>query len=376
MDEKSLKNRIKAVRKNLRANKLDSLIVINPGNVTYLTGFAGDDSWALITTRSTYLITDSRYTEQARKECINCRIVERKKTIVEATAKIIGTVKSIKAVGIEDGCTVSIFEQFRKKFKLKLRPVAGLIDPVRCIKDTNEAKAISTAAKIAWQALDETLAETKSGMSENAMAGLLEFNIRKLNSQVSFPTIIAFGPNGSRPHHQPGKRILKQNDIILIDFGAKYKGYCCDITRCFVMGDVKKVVKGYEKAYYAVLDAQQAAIKKVRPGIKLAEVDAAAKEVLAPYGQGVYKHGIGHSLGLNVHDPAATADKERFILKVGQILTVEPGLYIPGKLGIRIEDDILVTETGPKILTAGKKFAIDPSKLPIITNIPFRVEKC
>ena len=177
---------------------------------------------------------------------------------------------------------------------------------------------------------------------------MLDLQIRKLGARNGFETIVAFGPNASRPHHQPSKRRLRKRDAVLIDFGAKYKGYCSDITRCFVVG---KPTALYAKVYDVVEQAQAAAIQTIKAGAKLTQVDAAAREVIAKNDLPVYGHGSGHGFGLEIHeDPFLKADAKGK-LEAGQVLTIEPGIYMPGKLGVRIEDDILVTGTGYRILT-------------------------
>jgi Xaa-Pro aminopeptidase len=180
------------------------------------------------------------------------------------------------------------------------------------------------------------------------LAGRLDFQIRKLGAVNSFETIVAFGPNASRPHHRPGNRKLKKNDCVLIDFGVRYKGYCCDLTRCFAVG---KPSAFYKKVYDVVQEAQTAAIKMVKAGVEIRRVDAAAREVIAKQDLPVYGHGTGHGLGLEVHEEPVISADAKGKLQAGMIFTIEPGVYIPGKLGVRIEDDILVTESGSRILT-------------------------
>ncbi|TFG48165.1 MAG: M24 family metallopeptidase [Candidatus Brocadiia bacterium] len=176
----------------------------------------------------------------------------------------------------------------------------------------------------------------------------MEFNIRKAGAAISFDTIVAFGPNASRPHHQPGSRKLSKTDTVLIDFGVKYKNYCCDITRCFTLGRPDTL---YLKAYEAVKLAHDTAIKMLKANVDINKVDAVARKIIADAGLPVYGHGTGHGLGLEVHEAPAVSAQAHGKLKAGQIITIEPGVYIPGKLGIRIEDDVLITKTGSQILT-------------------------
>lgn len=347
----------------MRAKKLDCLILSSPENVSYVTGFTGDDSWAIIIGQKVKLITDSRYTEQAGRECLGCDIVERKESMAKALARVIGRSKSIRTAAIESRCSVAAFKELKKQLKPRLKAVTDIVESVRRTKDANEVKAILSAIKFAWQGLDKTLPKVKPGMTENELAGLLDFNIRKAGSVNCFDTIVAFGAAASNPHYQPGPRKLRTNDTILIDFGAKHKGYCCDMTRCFVIG---KPNRFYQKVYNAVLESQRAAIKLVRPGAKVADIDAAARMVLADYDLPQFGHGTGHGLGLEIHEAPTIAKNVKDKLNPGDVITIEPGVYIPGKLGIRIEDDVLVTDSGCKVLSDMDSYKFSRKNLPVL----------
>ena len=340
--------RIKGIRRELNKKKIDCLIVTKPANVTYTTGFMGDDSWAVITKRAVYLLTDSRYTEQAQKECIGCGIIQRKDSMAEAAAKLFKKLKSVRTVAVEKSTSVAAFEALKKHVKFRMKTAANIVESIRRIKDGSELNTIKAAASITTRALRQIRRYVKPGVTESELAGRLDFEIRKLGATNSFETIVAFGPNASRPHHQPSERRLRKRDTVLIDFGAKYKGYCSDITRSFAVG---KPTRLFERAYDAVEQAQAAAIKMIKAGAKIQQVDAAARDVISEYDLPVYGHGTGHGFGLEIHEmPFLKADgKGR--LKAGEVITIEPGVYLPGKLGVRIEDDILVTDTGHKILT-------------------------
>ena len=348
MSKEAMKKRIKAVRRQLIGKKIDCLIVTKPANVTYTTGFMGDDSWAVISNRAVYLLTDSRYTEQAQKECVGCRIIRRTNSLAEAVAKLLKQLKSVRTVCVEKSTSVAAFEALKKHIKLRLKTTAGIIESVRRTKDSSEVAVIKAAASISARALRQTLRYIKPGVTENELAGMLDFQIRKLGATNSFDTIVAFGPNASRPHHQPSKRRLKKRDTVLIDFGARYKGYCSDITRSFAVGRPTRFV---EWVYDSVQQAQAAAIKMIKAGAEIQQVDAAAREVISKSDLPVYGHGTGHGFGLEIHElPFLKADGKGK-LRAGEVLTIEPGVYIPGKLGVRIEDDFLVTDTGCRILT-------------------------
>ncbi len=363
MDEQTAQKRLRAVRQQIRSMNLDAMILTSPENVSYLTGFMGHDSWVILIGRRTLLVTDSRYTEQARSECIDCKIVERKGPITQAVADILGRAKSIRIVGVEKTCSLQVFGELKKHLKVRFKPTGQLVESVRRTKDTGEIRAISAAAAKAWQALDRMLPRLRAGITEREAAGLLDFEMRKLGVVPGFETIMAFGANCSRNHHQPGARKLRSNDTILIDFGAKVGGYCSDTTRCFVFG---RPTRFYEKVYYGVQAAQQAAISRIRPGARLKQIDSAARNALAERDLPVYGHGTGHGIGLQVHENPFLSKIAKGTLQAGDVITVEPGVYIPGKLGIRIEDDILVTKTGHKILSKDRRFNFSKNKMPIL----------
>ncbi len=348
MNREIIKKRINAVRRQLNKKKMDCLIVTKPANVTYTTGFSGDDSWAVITHRAVYLLTDSRYVEQAANLRRHCKIVERPGPMVGTVAKLLTKLKSVQTIGVEKSTPLADFEMLRKNIKTRLKTVANVVEQLRDIKDAGEITAVKKATQIAAEAIERTLRHIRPAITENELAGMLDFQIRKLAARNSFETIVAFGHNGSLPHHQPGARRLKNNDTVLIDFGVRYKGYCCDLTRCFVVGGASAL---YKKVYETVQAAQTAAIKLIKPGVEIRKVDTAAREVIAEAGLPVYGHGTGHGLGLEVHEGPVISKESKGRLQPAMVFTIEPGVYIPGKLGVRIEDDVSVTEKGCKVLS-------------------------
>jgi len=348
MDNRIMKKRIRTVYQELSKKGINCLVITKPANVTYTTGFMGDDSWVVIAGCRIYLLTDSRYTEQARKECVGCKIIEHDVSLPKAAAKLVEKLKSVRVVAIEKSASIADFELLKKNIKVRLKTVADIIDTTRSIKDSSEIAALKTATKMALKALKETLPNIKPGMTENELAGLLNLQIRRHGATDSFDTIAAFGPNASYPHHRSSERKLKSRDNVLIDFGVKYKGYCCDVTRCFYVGKPTVIFK---KIFDTVKKAQAAAIKMIKPGVEMGKVDAAAREVIRKSGLPVYGHSTGHGLGLEVHELPVIKPKNKARLEPGHVITIEPGVYMPGKVGVRMEDDILVTKTGCEILT-------------------------
>lgn len=346
--EVGMKTRIRSIRRSLSKKKLNCLIITKPANVTYTTGFSGEDSWAAIAPRSVYLVTDSRYTEQAQSECQFCRIIERKGPLAAAVAKVVDRLSIVERVGVEKSTSVAGFSELKKHVKAGVRTAEDIVEQVRISKDVEEVCAMRAAAGIAVRALRQTRRYIRPGRSENELAGRLDFEIRRLGARNCFETIVAFGPNASRAHHQPTGRKLRKNDTVLIDFGARYRNYCCDLTRCFAVGKTSVL---YKKVYKAVQEAQEAAIRMVKAGVDIKRMDTAARQVIRRHALPVYGHGTGHGLGLEVHELPVVSRQGKGKLEAGMVFTVEPGVYMPGKLGVRIEDDVLVTETGCEILS-------------------------
>jgi Xaa-Pro aminopeptidase len=364
MEIAEIRRRVKAVRGQFDSAGIDGLIVTGVENVRYLTGFRGHDSWVLVLPRAVVLVTDSRYTEQARGECLGCRIVQRKGQLIKEVAELLKKYSDVKTLGIEDHCSVALLKSVRKMLPVKVRPVHHFVEQVRIIKSEAEIKLISKSSKIAFDAMQWALSQLKPGMTELELAALYEYRLRAYAAKPGFETIVCFGPNGSRNHHQPGNRKLRKNDTVLVDFGAEYEGYISDMTRCFAVG---KVTAYFQAVYAAVAAAQRAAIEAVADGVRMCEVDAAAREVIRKAGFPVYGHGTGHGLGLLVHElPFVAGVDKKSTLRAGQVITIEPGIYLPGQLGVRLEDDVLVTESGGRILSGDKRFKIKADEVPLL----------
>lgn len=342
------RQRVKDIRRRLREEGIDCLILTKAVDVTYVTAFGGEDSWAAITSNALYLVTDSRYIEQAAKECVRTTLVQRKGPITEAAAQLIAKLKGVRTVAIDTSVSVAAFEALKKGLTARLKSVSGITEGLRCVKDATELARIKKAAALSAKALAKATPFFRPGICESELAGIVDLEIRRLGCKPGFETIVAFGPNASRPHHQPGARKLRKMDTILIDFGARFDGYTADITRCFVVG---RPSAAYRRAYEVTARSQAAAIAVARAGARLRDVDEAARKVIRDSGLPVYGYGTGHGIGLEIHEDPFLRPESEGTLQAGQILTIEPGVYIPGKLGVRIEDDILITENGCKVLT-------------------------
>ncbi len=344
----AVKGRIARMRKKLREADFDAALLTSNESVRYLTGFTGEDSWMLLSKNTSVLITDGRYSEQAARQCSRCRIISRKSSIIKAFGEQIARCRSIKRIAVEASTPVGVFNRLQETVSCRLEPLEQITSDLRQYKTEYEIERVKKAASIAKSVLKDALTQITPDISESRLAGLIEFEMRKRAVVPAFETIAAFGANASRPHHSPGKRRLRRIDTILIDYGVKYDGYCCDITRCFTVGRQSRC---YRFVYDTVLKAQKAAIAAAQNGKKISDADKAAREVIKNAQLPIFPHSTGHGVGLNVHESPAVYGKNDERFEKGQIVTIEPGVYIPGKLGIRIEDDILITENKPKILT-------------------------
>ncbi|MEN6386064.1 MAG: Xaa-Pro peptidase family protein [Phycisphaerales bacterium] len=348
MDTSNLKHRLKKVRQKLKAEKIDAFLVTNPVNITYLTGFKGDDSWLLITANSNILITDSRYTLQAKKECALTKIYERKGKMIDAVCEILKKNPNIDAAAVEDTIPLATFKALKKQLPIRVKEAKNFIESIRLIKDASEIEKIKQSAAIAENALNKVLPKIRIGMTEIEVAAIIDSEIKKHGAIPSFDTNVSFGPNSAMPHHRPDMTKLKKIDTILIDYGAKMDCYCSDITRCFAVG---KVDDFYAKVYKTVLEAQTSAINILKAGLEAFDADEAAKEIIKKENLTPYGHGLGHGMGLEIHEAPAVSFMSRAKLQTGNVISVEPGVYLDNKFGIRIEDDVLITNTGCEILT-------------------------
>jgi Xaa-Pro aminopeptidase len=269
--------------------------------------------------------------------------------MIDAVADIFKKLPKVKTAAVEDKIELAVFKILRKKLPVRIKPVKKLVESVRIIKDDSEIFAIRKAIEISQIALAKVLPKIRVGVSETSLAAMLDFQMKKAGAAPAFETIVAFGSNSAMAHHRPSARKLKKVDTILFDFGAKVNGYCADMTRCFATG---RVTPFYAKVYKTVLDAQTAAINILKSGIKAKVADAAAKEIIKASKLPPYGHGLGHGIGLDVHEQPVVSVISKASLPRGSVITVEPAVYLPGKFGIRIEDDVLITENGCEILTS------------------------
>lgn len=351
------KSRLSKLRRQIKQEGFDSLLVTNFKNVTYLTGFTGDDSYLLVTPKTEILLSDPRYTTQLEEECpgLTLEIREPGTSILESVAKTAKKAK-VKALGFEaSSMTVGTHHTLAEKLgSIEFISASGLVENLREIKDKDEIGLIREAVSMAEKAFSVLKASLLPQQTEREIAANLEHEIRKYGGRgCSFPPIIAVGPRAALPHATPSEGRIEEAPFVLVDWGADYQGYKSDITRVLFTGKAPAKMK---KIYQVVLKAQLAAIEKIKPGAKMSDVDRAARSVIAKAGFDKYfGHGLGHGVGLDIHEsPRLNALSDR-PLEAGMVITIEPGIYLPGFGGVRIEDDVLVTRDGHEVLTGVPK---------------------
>jgi len=354
-----LKARQKNVRDALKELKLDGILLTHPPDLAYLTNFTGDDSVGLITEKDFILVTDFRYREQAEQEAGWLKQVLREGKMSDAVSQTLVNAK-VKRIGFEANFTT--FGQVHAIDKavqaidgakpVELVPLEDVMTTIRKVKDDNEVDLIRKSVGVAEEAFDAIRSEIKEGLTENYLAGLLVFELRSRGAtNSSFPVIVAAGANSSLPHYRPGESLIQRDQPLLIDWGALYKGYCSDLTRTLMVGRVNSKIK---QIYKVVYEAQQAAIAFLRPGVTTRQADQVARDVIDRAGFGKeFGHGLGHGIGREIHElPSMRKIGGEEELRPGMVVTVEPGIYLPGEGGVRIEDDVLITHSGCEVLSS------------------------
>jgi Xaa-Pro aminopeptidase len=330
---------------------VEAFLVTSLHNVRYLTGFTGSNAMLLVQAHAeAILYTDPRYTVQSKQQ-VTCEIRIAKGPLTKAVVRDVGRSR-VRKVGFEqDHLSVAQFESLRRQFpeRSELLPLSGVVEKLRMVKDASEIALIRASVEVNSGALEAALKRLKAGMTEAEFAAEIDYQSRKLGAEgPAFDTIVAAGERAALPHAHPGAAKIGPG-MLLIDMGAFREGYASDMTRMVHLGLAKPK---YKKAYKAVLEAQLAAIAVVKPGARSSAVDAAARRVLKRHGlDREFIHSTGHGLGLEIHEPPRLGRKDKTVLEPGMAITIEPGVYIEGWGGIRIEDTVLVTGQGCEILT-------------------------
>ncbi len=338
-------NRIAKLREAFARNAVDGVLITSYENMLYYSGFKCAEAYLLITGKDAYVFTDFRYTIQARDEAKECRVVEISNDTLIAKLRDILNADGVRACGFEEEkLTVSQFRQF-DALSVGLKPMSRDISLFRAVKDAEEIENLRIAQSMADKAFGLFLERVKPGMTEVEAAAELDYLCRLQGSEgPSFDTIIGSGPNGAMCHAIPGKRKLADGDLVVVDFGCMYNGYHSDMTRTFGIG---KVSDKCRKIYDIVLEAQLKALESLKSGISGREFDRIARDCIASYGYGeAFGHSLGHGFGLEIHEKPRASKLSEDILLAGMTITDEPGIYLEGEFGVRIEDDLVVTEDG------------------------------
>ena len=348
-------NHISKIAEKLADYGLDAMLVTSESGELYALGFHGE-GLLLITEQGGHYSTDGRYIEAAREQITQ---VEVQCVGGEAThlnlAKDFIEANGLHNVGFESGAmTVDEHRRYAQELPCILTPAQSLLDDLRSAKDEKELEAMKKAQKITDDAFRAVLSFIRPGMTEREIAARLVYEMMRMGAdKVSFDPIVAAGPNGSRPHAIPGDRRLEQGMFVTMDFGCKVDGYCSDMTRTVAIGQPDEEM---ERVYETVLAAQKAGINAARAGVSGREIDAAARRVIEEAGYGEYfSHSFGHSLGIDIHESPNASPREQREMPVGAVISAEPGIYIPGKFGVRIEDVLILKEGGCEDITRSPK---------------------
>lgn len=341
-------DRVNKLREKIRGN-FDAFITLNPVNLRYLLDYRGEGSILLVTEEKVLLYVNEMYLEQAQKDCGDIEIIPVKR---DWEGILVRTLKreKVKRLAFESDITFSTYKKISSVANgIGLIPVENFLDSIRAIKDEEEISLIKKSAEIADLALMHLKSFIKPGVKEQDLVAEFNYFVRKKGATTSFEPIILYGETSSLPHGIPSSREIKPDGILLIDYGAKYNGYCSDATRTFFLG---KPPKEYSRIYNIVLKAQESAEAIIKPGVSVSEVDRVARDVITKEGFGdKFIHTTGHGVGLEIHEYPRLAEGNDTLIEKGMVLTVEPGIYIKGFGGVRIEDLVVVTDSGIEILT-------------------------
>jgi Xaa-Pro aminopeptidase len=352
--------RLSLLRREMETARLDAFLVSHLPNVFYLSGFTGSAAAIVVTHTGVTLCTDSRYTVQAKEEVPGARIEVVRGSLFAAAAEHLSRIHARRVAYESTHLTVAQKSAVDKAAgpRVHWMPWDGKIEALRSIKDPHELAIMREAAQIACLSWQEILPLVKPGVLENELAAEVEFRMRRKGaSGPAFDTIIASGPRGALPHAHASLRAVGKNELVVFDLGAILRGYSSDLTRTVFVGRASAEIRRW---YSAVLEAQQAARDVLRPGVSAQQVDAAARKILHRAGLGKhFVHSTGHGLGLEVHETPKLARGEKWVLRAGVVVTIEPGVYVEGTGGIRIEDDALVTQNGAQYLTDAKRELIE-----------------
>jgi Xaa-Pro aminopeptidase len=349
-------NRIHEIQAALPGAGLDAIFLHSPVNRQYATGFASSDGAVVITRHEAFFFTDSRYIEAARKAVTGATVgeVTMEMRIPDWVCSVVADC-GIQVMGFEEeSMSHSMYLRYAQEFPVTLQPAQGILKTLRAAKTPEELAYMVQAQRIAERALEDVLGLIRPGLTEWEVAAELTYRMLKYGGERnSFDPIVVTGAKSSMPHGVPGDRVIQKGDFVTMDFGTVKNGYCSDMTRTVAVGSADEEMR---KVYAVVLSAQQAGIERAQYGVPGCEIDAAARRVIEQAGYGAYfGHSFGHSLGLEIHEGPNAAPSERRQMPKGAVISAEPGIYLPGKFGVRIEDVLYLGEAGTENLTRAPK---------------------
>ena len=359
--------RIVALRQGLKEKHIDTAWILQPENRRYLSGFRAEDAQftessgsLLIGESRSLLVTDSRYAQEAGREASDFEVHKLKQGFADELPEVVYGTGSCN-LGFEAGyVTWGLHRQLTESFDalsppVRLEPLNGTVEAMREVKHALEIEAMAASADMMSEILAEVIDGLKPGLTEKDVAWKIDGLAREAGADgLAFPSIVASGPNGALPHAEPTSRKLNRGEPVILDVGVKLKGYCCDMTRTVFLGEPAPYFK---KIYRIVREAQLRALEEIRPGVESTRPDSAAREVIQEAGFGEYfGHSLGHGVGLATHEGPRLGPRKPVKLKKGMVVTVEPGIYIPHKGGVRLEEMVVIEDTGPRILTKNDCF--------------------
>lgn len=347
-------SRVEKLRNCMKELEVDGYFVTTLQNVRYLTGFTGTTGVAFVTANEQFFITDFRYREQATEQCKNFEVIIHQTGVFQELARIIDDL-GLQRIAIEaDEMNVATYQQLQSILNIEMLPTSGVIEKIREVKDASEIKIIRQAIEIADRAFEHILTFIKPGVTEIQVANELDFYMRSLGaSGVSFDTIVASGVRSSMPHGVASQKVIESGDLITLDFGCYYEGYVSDMTRTIAIGTIDPKLK---EIYEIVLRANVIVNENTKAGMTGQQMDALARDYITQKGYGDdFGHSTGHGIGLDIHEGPSISYRNEEPLVVNNIVTNEPGIYLAGLGGVRIEDDLLIKEDGVEILNHSPK---------------------
>jgi Xaa-Pro aminopeptidase len=353
-------SRQKTLQKTIEAENLDGFVVTHPANLRYLCGYSGSNGLLAFVHGRRVFFTDGRYTQQAREEVRGERVVIAKGPLLDAAARIIGDRRRV-TIGFEgDHTSVAAASDMRRLLRRKIawKAVSGLVMRQRVVKDAEELTIIRKAVRMGAEVYEQAVEKIRAGVAESEIAGELEFAARRAGADgMSFETIVAGGKRSALPHGRATRAPIPRRGFVVIDSGVLFNGYCSDMTRTVHLGRASREERRW---YDAVLEAQLAGIAAVKAGVMAGDVDHAAREALRRAKlHKFFTHSTGHGVGLEIHEPPRLGTGQKEVLQAGMVVTIEPGIYVPDKGGIRIEDMVVVTAKGCEVLTPASKELVE-----------------